>query len=84
MTLAELKPGEQALVLDLSGDSALIQRLCEFGIFEGSLVQTLNVAPLGDPLEILIGDTHLSLRKSEAAAVLIDPATVQISTDFDK
>jgi ferrous iron transport protein A len=71
MTLNDLKPGETAEVLDLVGPPALIQRLYEFGLFEGSIVEFLTTAPLGDPIEIRTGNTRLSLRKSEADCVHI-------------
>jgi Fe2+ transport system protein FeoA len=31
------------------------------------------MAPLGDPIEIRIGQTHLSLRRAEATQVLVSP-----------
>jgi Fe2+ transport system protein FeoA len=37
----------------------------------GTEVQLKKVAPLGDPLEILIKGYHLSLRKDEAKDILI-------------
>lgn len=70
-TLAELRPGTRAEVLAISGDPGLVQRLYEFGLLEGETVEVLALAPLGDPLEIRLGNTRLSLRKSEAAGVTV-------------
>lgn len=72
MTLAELKPGQSARIAALDGDPAVVQRLYEFGLYEGEAVECLGFAPLGDPLEIRIGNTRLSLRKVEAAAVALE------------
>lgn len=49
-----------------------MQRLMEMGLFEGEELEVIRLAPLGDPLEIRLGDYHLSLRRSEAARVRID------------
>lgn len=70
-TLADLTPGQRAEVVSLSGDPALVQRLYEFGLLEGEQVEVIARAPLGDPIEIGIGSTRLSLRKSEAAGITV-------------
>ncbi|MDY3551807.1 ferrous iron transport protein A [Gemmata sp. JC717] len=70
-TLADLSPGQRAEVVSVSGDPALVQRLYEFGLLEGELVEVLARAPLGDPIEIALGRSRLSLRKSEAAGIVI-------------
>ncbi len=74
MTLDQVPPGQSATILGLEGDPALVQRLLEFGLFEGEQVTVLTLAPLGDPLELAHGSTRLSLRKREAAAIQVSPA----------
>ncbi|HEV3438606.1 MAG TPA: ferrous iron transport protein A [Gemmata sp.] len=71
--LSELRPGARAEVLAVTGESGLVQRLHEFGLFEGEEIEVLALAPLGDPIEIRLGNTRLSLRKSEAAGVSVRP-----------
>ena len=70
-TLNELRPGARAVVVAVSGEPGLVQRLYEFGLFEGEEIEVLAFAPLGDPIEIRLGNTRLSLRKSEAAGVTV-------------
>lgn len=70
-TLNDLRPGQSAAIVSISGPPALVQRLYEFGLFEGETVKFVATAPLGDPIEILTGNTRLSLRKSEAAGIHI-------------
>jgi ferrous iron transport protein A len=72
-SLADLRPGDRADVLSLSGAPALVQRLYELGLFEGERVELVAVAPLGDPIEVRVGNSRLSLRKSEAAGVSVQP-----------
>jgi ferrous iron transport protein A len=71
--LSELRPGDRAEVLAVAGDPALVQRLYEFGLLEGEQVEVLALAPLGDPIEIRLGNTRLSLRKAEAAGISVKP-----------
>jgi Fe2+ transport system protein FeoA len=70
-TLSELRPGQRGRVLSLQGDPALVQRLMELGVLEGEEVEVVAYAPLGDPIEIRLGDSRLSLRRREAAGIEI-------------
>ena len=71
--LSELKPGRHARIEAITGEPALVQRLYEFGLLEGEEVEMVALAPLGDPVEIRIGNTRLSLRLREAAGVTVSP-----------
>lgn len=73
-TLDQLNLHQHAIITQIAGPTALVQRLMEFGVLEGETVTVLAKAPLGDPIEILVGGTRLSIRKSEAMAIQIDPA----------
>jgi ferrous iron transport protein A len=68
-TLDQLRPGQRAEVLSLAGDPGLVQRLYDLGLVEGETVELVALAPLGDPIEIRLGNSRLSLRKAEAAGV---------------
>ena len=70
-SLDQLRLGEHARVEAVRGDDAVVQRLLEMGLFEGEEVEVIGFAPLGDPLEIRLRDYRLSLRRSEAARVLV-------------
>jgi ferrous iron transport protein A len=71
-SLDQLRPGQRGRITTLQGEDALVQRLMEMGLFEGEEIEVVRLAPLGDPLEIRLGDYFLSLRRSEAARVQID------------
>ena len=70
-TLDQLRPGQRAEVLSVAGDPGLVQRLYELGLFEGERVELVALAPLGDPIEIRLGNSRLSLRKAEAAGITV-------------
>ncbi|MBI5091647.1 MAG: ferrous iron transport protein A [Candidatus Hydrogenedentes bacterium] len=71
-TLDQLKPGEKGIVGYLHGDGSIHQRLLEMGVFEGSEIEVIRYAPMGDPMEIRVQGYHLSLRKNEAALVEVE------------
>lgn len=68
--LSQLKHGETATISSFT-DSIMSLKLLEMGCTPGSTVQLDRVAPLGDPIAISISGYLLSLRKAEAATVLI-------------
>jgi ferrous iron transport protein A len=69
--LSDLAPGDRAVVESVAGEPGLVQRLYEFGLLEGEEVELIALAPLGDPIEIRLGNTRLSLRRSEAAGIIV-------------
>jgi len=69
--LSELHAGDQAEIVSVTGEPGLVQRLSEFGLIEGEIVEFVGRAPLGDPIEIRIGNTRLTLRKTEALGITV-------------
>jgi ferrous iron transport protein A len=74
MTLAELAVGAGARVRNIAGTDEVANRLLEMGLTPGASLTIVGTAPLGDPLELEIRGYRLSIRRSEAARVEIDPA----------
>lgn len=72
-TLADLKPGESALVTAVGGEGALHRRLLDMGLTPGVRVTLQKTAPLGDPLEIHLRGYALTLRLSDARNIGIRP-----------
>ena len=72
-SLDQLRPGQRGRITAIQGGDALVQRLMEMGLLENEEVEVIGLAPLGDPLEIRLGDYRLSLRRGEAARVQILP-----------
>jgi ferrous iron transport protein A len=44
------------------------------GLLVGTPITLVRCAPFGDPIEIKVRGYHLTLRKSEAADVIVEPA----------
>lgn len=74
ITLADLKPKQKGIVVKVNRRGVLAKRLAEMGIGKGALVEFERVAPLGDPIDIKVKGYHLSLRKNEAADIIITMA----------
>ncbi|HVP10697.1 MAG TPA: ferrous iron transport protein A [Phycisphaerae bacterium] len=70
--LADLAPGESGKIRQLKGTPEVRHRLQEMGLTRGTAVRLVRIAPWGDPLELQVRGYRLSLRRSEAASVLIE------------
>ncbi|HKM05183.1 MAG TPA: FeoA family protein [Lachnospiraceae bacterium] len=71
MTLKELKPGQEGVVVSIGEKGATRRRIMDMGVTPGAVVKVIKVAPLGDPIEINIRGYELSLRKDEAGQINI-------------
>ncbi len=70
-TLRDVAVGDTATVVRLSGEGAIKRRIMDMGITKGTTVAVRKVAPLGDPIEVTVRGFELSLRKDEAANVIV-------------
>ncbi|MDR1273702.1 MAG: ferrous iron transport protein B [Odoribacteraceae bacterium] len=71
MVLAELKTGEEAVIVKVKGYGAFRKRLNEMGFIRGKVVKAVKNAPLNDPIEYSIMGYEVSLRRRESAFVEI-------------
>lgn len=71
MTLKDVNPGEVCVIEGIGKKSSLRKRIIDMGLTIGTRIEVRKLAPLGDPIEILIRGYHLSLRKAEAAEVFV-------------
>ena len=70
--LSELEPKEKGIIIKVSGRKSVHRRILDMGVVSGTPVEVERVAPLGDPIEIKIRGYYLSLRKAEAANILVE------------
>jgi ferrous iron transport protein A len=69
VSLSDLRRGERARVEPAATAHSVTQRLSAMGLLPGTEVTMVQVAPLGDPVEIEFRGMRLSLRKADAASV---------------
>ncbi len=70
-TLKDARLGESVVVRKIQGEGATMRRIMDMGITKGCDVTVRKVAPLGDPIEVTVRGYELSLRKADAANILI-------------
>ena len=75
MKLRELSIGDSAVVVGYdcaAGDAGYRSKLLAMGLTKGSTLKVMEVAPLGDPVQVKVRGYDLSLRKAEADALLVE------------
>jgi ferrous iron transport protein A len=72
MNLSMLKRGEQGRITKIGAVGPLKRRLMDMGVLVGEEVRMEKVAPLGDPVEVVIKNYSLSLRKKEAEGISVE------------
>jgi ferrous iron transport protein B len=66
MKLSELKTGERAVIVKVTGHGSFRKRIIEMGFVRGNKVRVILNAPLKDPIEYEIIGYKISLRREEA------------------
>jgi len=84
MTLDQMKIGEKGRITAIAQSASvedsvplareeLERRLLEAGFLEGETVEVMHHGPVGrDPIAVMVNDTLIALRRSEAEAVEIE------------
>lgn len=71
MTLDKLPIGMPAVIQSVRGEESLRLRLLDMGLIPRTEVTVQKVAPMGDPIEILVRGYELTLRKADAAGITV-------------
>ncbi|MGC8576246.1 MAG: DtxR family transcriptional regulator [Caldisericum sp.] len=73
LTLADLKVNESGKVVSIDEQAQKLKsKLLSMGVVPHTIVKVEKVAPLGDPIDILVLGYHLSLRKNEAEKIFVE------------
>ena len=75
MTLDQIKPGESGTITQVAGEGLLRRRLLDMGLTPKSRVSVRKVAPMGDPIELMLRGYVLTIRKEEAAKITVRKET---------
>ena len=70
MTLDKLSPGSEANIESFTDDDIKL-KLLEMGCLPGEKISVVRFAPFGDPIAVSVSGYLLSMRKSEAASVVV-------------
>jgi len=72
MTLRQLLPGQQAVVIKLTTSGELGRRMRDMGLVPGTPIRVIGRAPLKDPVEIKLRGYNLTLRNNEADHIQVE------------
>lgn len=72
MTLAEAPLHGSVVLKHVGGERGFRRRLMEMGLVPGTPLKVVNVAPLGDPIELHVRGSRLSIRRAEALQVQVE------------
>jgi ferrous iron transport protein A len=72
MTLDQVQPKTKVLIKKISGEKATKRRLMDLGLIPGTEIFVSKRAPLGDPIELKVKNSVLSIRKKDAENIIVD------------
>ncbi|MDD3066121.1 MAG: FeoA family protein [Endomicrobiaceae bacterium] len=71
--LSDFKLNESGTVVQISStDANLVKKILAMGITKGAGIEVVKKSILGDPINVKVRGYLLSLRKYEAAAILME------------
>jgi ferrous iron transport protein A len=71
-TFRDMSVGDIAVVTNVSGSGQLRKRMLDLELTRGAKVELIQIARLGDPIEIQLRGFRLTVRKVEAEIVELD------------
>lgn len=74
--LSEIKVGKSVVIKSFEKDDIFL-KLMEMGCVPGEIIIVDQIAPLGDPISILVAGYHLSLRINEAENIWVEELVVK-------
>jgi ferrous iron transport protein A len=72
IALSAYKPGQRGTVCQVCGDPDFRLRMMEMGFVKGTEVKVVKYAPLRDPMQFELKGYHVSLRKDQAADIIMN------------
>ena len=75
-TLKEVNIGETVTVVKVTGEGPVKRRIMDMGITKGTDIYVRKVAPLGDPIEVMVRGYELSLRKADVERIQVEKQSV--------
>lgn len=68
--LSELEVGQKAKIVSLE-DEELVLKLMEMGFLPEEDITVEQIAPLGDPISVMVAGYQVSLRINEAETIIV-------------
>lgn len=81
MTLDQLPIGKPGKITAVKGEGALRGRLLDMGLIPRTTVVVRKVAPMGDPIELVLRGYVLTIRGEDASKITVEPDTSAPKTE---
>ena len=78
LKLSDIATGEECVVVKVHGHGSFRNRIVEMGFVKGEKISVIKNAPLYDPIEYKLMNSHILLRRSEARLIEV----VHISSEM--
>ena len=72
LNMSQIEVGKSGKIIKVLGEGRVRRRLFDMGVTPGVEITVKKLAPLGDPIEVLIRGYDLTLRKIEAECVVVE------------
>ncbi len=69
--LSDVKVGKKVIIRSFENNELYI-KLMEMGLIPGEVISIEKIAPLNDPISILVAGYRLSLRINEADTIIVE------------
>lgn len=73
MKLKEMAVGQSAVITAVGGEGVLRQHFLDMGVIPGTEVKVVKLAPMGDPMQLMLHGYVLSMRLAEAEKIEVKP-----------
>ena len=73
--LHDLAPGGRGRLVRVGGERSFRRRLMELGLLPGTFVRLVRRVDIGDLIELEVRGCHVSLRRAEAAELVVEPVS---------
>ena len=71
LKLSDLSSGQRGRIEAFEEDE-IVLKLMEMGCLPGEIISVEKIAPLGDPISVIVSGYHLSLRLDEASKIFVE------------
>lgn len=78
ITINDLSVGAEGTITEVGGEGVLRLRFLDMGLIPGTKVKIQKIAPLGDPIQILIRGYELTIRRDDASKILVKKGDAKV------
>ena len=70
-SLADIEPGQSAVVRRIGSDDGMKRRFMDIGLIEGTRIECVGKSPLGDPTAFLIRGAVIAIRSEDCRNISV-------------